>query len=78
MRPNMMEFAIWSQQLFQPLRQIRHRLAFNPGCPVIAPGGNDNMVGVARHGVRKRFVSVDAKSTGKNRWADVDSTSSKV
>lgn len=60
----MLEFAISSQQLFQPLGQIRTIFAFDPGRPVIASGADDNMLGVGRRGVRQRFVSVDAESTG--------------
>lgn len=52
MRPNMMEFAISSQQLFQPLGQIWTIFAFDPGRPVIASGADDNMLGVGRRGVR--------------------------
>lgn len=63
----MMEFPISSHQFFQPFGQVRALLVFDSGGPVIVTGVDDNMLGVWWRGVRKRFVSVDAKSTGKNR-----------
>ena len=69
----MMEFAFQSQQLFQPLGHVGFILAFDSGCPVIAPGVNNDMLVVRRRSVRKRFVIVDAQSTRQNRWTSVDS-----